>query len=325
MRILVTGASGFVGGAFLRRFSGRPDLELFGVGRRPSNLPHYAQVDLSRPFDLPFRPDVVLHAAARAAPWGTTAEFEAQNVEATRQVVAFCERVGCPRLLYVSSSSVFYQERHQYGLTEDSPIGPTFVNEYAATKAAGEQVAARYAGRAVILRPRAVFGPGDTVLFPRVLEAARRGVLPRFTGQDGPVLGDLIYIDALSEYLRAAATHPDPAPSYNLTNGEPVDLQAVLLDTLARLGVPGPRRRMPIGVALRAASVVEGAWRLLGLRSEPPLTRFGIGVFAYGKTFDPSRTQRDFGPPAVSIAEGLDRFIVWQRAQWDRAARGAGE
>jgi len=162
------------------------------------------------------------------------------------------------------------------------------------------------------------------VLFPRVLEAARRGVLPRFTGQAGPVLGDLIYIDALSDYVLAAATHPDPAPSYNLTNGEPVDLQAVLLDTLARLGVPGPRRRMRIGVALRAASVVEGAWRVPGIRSEPPLTRFGIGVFAYGKTFDSSRTQRDFGPPTVSIADGLDRFVAWQRAQWDRAARGAG-
>lgn len=325
MKILVTGASGFVGGAFMRRFACRPDLELFGIGRRPTDLPHYAQVDLSRPFDLPFRPDVVIHAAARAMPWGTPTEFQTQNVEATRHVLEYCERHGRPRVLYISSSSVFYREDHQYGLTEDSPIGPEFVNQYAATKAAGEQLVAGYQGRAVILRPRAVFGPGDTVLFPRVLQAARRGALPRFVGQDAPVMGDLIYIDTLSDYLLAAAIHPDPAPSYNLTNGEPVDLQAVLLDTLERLGLPVPTRRVRIDMALRLASLVEIVWRRLRVSGEPPITRFGIGVFAYGKTFDPTRTRRDLGPPSVPLRDGLDRFIAWQLAQWRHEASVSGE
>ncbi|NYZ61490.1 NAD-dependent epimerase/dehydratase family protein [Luteimonas deserti] len=316
MRILVTGASGFVGGAFLRRHAGEKDLQLIGTGRRASDLDDYIRCDLSRPFDLPVRPDVVIHAAARSSPWGTRAEYSAQNVDATRHVIEFCRRNGSPRLVYLSSSSVFYREAHQYDLREDSVVGPRFVNTYAETKYAGEQLVRDYPGEHVIVRPRAVFGVGDTVLFPRILEAARRGALPLFTGQDRPVVGDLIQIDTLSDYLLRVATMAAPAESYNLTNAQPVDIQTLLLDVLGRLDLPAPTRRVPIGAALRMATIAEWLWRSLRLRGEPPLTRFGVGVFAYSKTFDPARMLADLGPPSVSIATGIDDFVAWQQAQW---------
>lgn len=316
MRILITGASGFVGGSFLQRFSHDPGLELLGVARRPSPMANYLQRDLSQPFELPFRPDVVIHAAALASPWGSRAQYERHNIEVTRQVIDFCRRAGHPRLLYISTSAVFYTESHQYQLNEDSPIGPRFVNLYAQTKAAGEALLAGYEGERCVLRPRAVFGPGDTVLFPRVIEAARKGALPVFTGQDRPVMGDLVYIDTLTDYLLRAARAPQLAPSYNLTNAEPVDLQALLHRVLAELGLPPPSRRVRVGTALRVATVVEALWRFLRLQGEPPATRFGVGVFAYAKTFDPQRTLNDLGAPSVSIDEGVERFIQWQRAQW---------
>ncbi|MCD0247909.1 NAD(P)-dependent oxidoreductase [Xanthomonas melonis] len=316
LRILVTGASGFVGGAFLRRFHATPGVEIHGIGRRASDLPNYHRIDLSQPFALDWRPDVVIHAAALASPWGTRAQFHRHNVQATANVVDFCMRHGCPRLLYVSSSSVFYREQHQYDLDEDSPIGPAFVNTYAHTKYLGETLLDAYPGQAAILRPRAVFGPGDTVLFPRVIAAARKGALPRFVGQTEPVMGDLIYIDTLCDYLYRAATAPRLQPSYNLTNAQPVDLQQLLLDVLARLHLPLPQRELRIGTALRMASVVEGAYRLLRLRGEPPITRFGVGAFAYSKTFNPQRTLADLGTPSVGLEEGLDAFVRWQAAQW---------
>lgn len=316
MRILVTGASGFVGGAFMRRFARHPDLELFGTARRPMNMPNYTRMDLSQPFELALNPDVVIHAAARASPWGTAREFQAQNVEATRHVIEFCERHGHPRLIYISSSSVFYREEHQLKMTESSPIGPKFVNDYAATKYAGEVLLKAYAGQKVVLRPRAVFGPGDTVLFPRVLAAARKGQLPLFIGQECPVIGDLIYIDTLCDYILAAAIAPGIAGSYNLTNAQPVELQHLLLQVLQRLGLQAPTRRVKVATALRAASVAEWMYRLLHLPGEPPLTRFGVGVFAYSKTFDVTHALADLGPPSMTLDEGVDRFIHWQRLQW---------
>ena len=312
----MTGASGFVGGAFMRRFAGRGDLELHGVSRRPSDLPHYTQRDLSQPFNLPLQPDVVIHAAARASPWGSRREFERQNVETTRNVIAFCVRHEVPRLVYISSSSVFYRFASQLGITEQSPIGPDFVNDYAATKYAGERLVSQYPGEHVILRPRAVFGPGDTVLFPRILAAARARRLPLFTGLTEPVIGDLIYIDALSDYLLAAATGPPRAPAYNLTNNQPVVLQELLLRVLGELGMPVPVKRMNVHRALRAASLLESVYRLLHIRAEPPITRFGMSMFAHSKTFNVQLALRDFGAPSVALDEGIAQFVAWQRAQW---------
>lgn len=315
LKILVTGASGFVGGSFVARFRGRADLKIHGVGRRPLEDPEYTSRDLSRPFALPFRPDVVIHAAARASPWGTAAEYHRDNVETTARVIDFCKANGLPRLIYVSSSSVFYRQGPQLGLTEESPIGPRFVNRYAATKYEGETRVRDYPGSWLIARPRAVFGPGDTVLFPRLLHAARRGRLPLFTGLREPAVGDLIYIDTLSEYLLTAATRADLHGAYNLTNAQPVPLQEFLLALFAQLGLPAPRRRISIRSAMLAAGLAEIAWRTLRLRGEPPVTRYGVGVFAWSKTFDVRKALADFGPPAVALEEGVEAFVRWQRRQ----------
>jgi nucleoside-diphosphate-sugar epimerase len=317
LKILVTGASGFVGGSFAARFRDRPGLTIHGTGRRPLADPDYTACDLSRPFELPFRPDVVIHAAARASPWGTADEYHRDNVEATGRMIDFCRRNGLPRLIYVSSSSVFYRPGPQLGLTEESPIGPRFINRYAATKHAGERLVHGYPGSWLIVRPRAVFGPGDTVLFPRLLTTAKSGRLPLFVGQEPPAVGDLIYIDTLTDYLLTAATRNDLHGAYNLTNAQPVPIQEFLLSIFARLGLPAPRRRVSIRTAMLAAGVTEAAWRVLRLRGEPPMTRFGVGVFAWSKTFDVSKALADFGPPSVSIADGVEAFVRWQRRQME--------
>lgn len=323
-RILVTGASGFVGGRFMDRVGGRADLALHGLGRRPWPAANYTSYDLSQPLvglsDPSFVPDVVIHAAARATPWGSVAEFQRDNVDATRHVIDYCLAHGRPRLVYVSSSSVFYQDGPQLGLTEQSPIGPRFVNRYAETKAAGERLVQAYPGSWAIARPRAVFGPGDTVLFPRILAAAKAGKLPRFaTGAAGPAMGDLIYVDTLADYLLALALRRELTGAYNLTNAQPVPIQDFLLDVFARLGLPAPTRTVSVRTALLAATVTEALWRVLGRTGEPPITRFGVGVFAWSKTFDVTRMLADLGPPSVAIAEGVDAFVRWQQDQWREA------
>lgn len=313
MRILITGASGFVGGSLLRRLGSDGAFDVHGVGRRALDLPNYTPRDLSQAFDLPFRPDVVIHAAARASPWGARAEFERHNVGATRHVIDFCRRHDVPRLIYVSSSSVFYRNEDQLDLTEESPIGPNYVNDYAATKHAAECVVMQAPLRWTILRPRAVFGPGDTVLFPRILAAARRGRLPLIERPGAPAMGDLIYIDSLCDYIAKAAADPAAHGCYNLTNAQPVPMQQFLSTALERLGLPAPRRRVSVRSAMWAARALEFGYRALRRRDEPPVTRFGVGAFAYSKTFDVRKALAAFGPPSVSIDEGLERFVHAER------------
>ena len=312
MRLLVTGASGFVGGAIMRR-AREHGSEVRGVGRRPLAEPGYQSLDLTRPLVLDFQPEVVIHAAARSSPRGSREEFERQNVTATRNVVDFCAAHGRPHLIYISTGAVLYRDEHQLGMDEQTPVPARFVNDYARTKYEGELLVAGYVGTSCILRPRAVFGPGDTVVFPRILRAMARGRLPRIES-DRPVLGDLIFIDTLADYILRAAERRATG-LFHLTNGQPVEIYAVLDKICAGLGLPTPQRKTSAAKAMRAARVVELLYRLLPFLGEPPVTRFGVSVLAYSKTFDVTRARRELGPPSVSLDDGLARFIAWQRLQ----------
>ena len=320
MKLLITGASGFIGGRFLQRFSAHPDLDLLGVGRRELALPNYRSIDLSQAGSLDatlrdFAPDVVIHAAALSVPFARRRDFLRHNIEATRCVIDSCRAHAQPKLIYISSSSVHYQPRDQLGIREDDPIGPTFANTYAETKAAGETLVRDYPGAWTILRPRAVFGPGDTVLFPRLLEAAKRGKLPRIVRKGPAAVGDLISVDALTDYMLRAAQRPDAVGAFNLSHGEPVAMQDFIADLFRRLDLPPSGKRISYRSARVAAFAAELLWTALPLRGEPPVTRFGIDVLCFSKTFDIAKARAVLGEPSQTLAQGLDDFIAWQRAQ----------
>ncbi len=316
MKILITGASGFVGSSFCRQFASREDVEIRGLGRRPADLPGYVRADLTRPLELDWKPDVVIHAAARSSPWGSLAEFRRQNVLATRNVLDFCVSRGVKKLVYVSSSSVFYREEDQLNITEENPIGPRFVNHYARTKFEGEGIVRKFPGAWAILRPRAVFGPGDTVLFPRILRAAREGRMASITRSGPPAVGDLIYIDSLCDYLLRAALDPAATGEFNLTNNQPVEIQTFIAEIYERLGLPPTTRTITRPRAMVLATAIEWFYKIVLPWKEPPITRFGVGVLGFSKTFNVTKCLRVLGPPSIGLNEGLDRFIRWQQEEW---------
>lgn len=322
MKLLVTGASGFVGGRLVE-LALEAGHEVFGIGRRPvAQTPFdadtYASVDLGRVGvedlpALPWQPDAVIHCAARATPYAPRKDYERDNVAATATILDWCARLGHPRLVHVSSSSVLYRDGDQLDLTEDSPVGPAFANDYARTKAASEELVRGYDASWVIARPRAVFGPGDTVLFPRIIAAAKAGRVPRLTGRTEPAVGDLIYVDNLATYLLQLAARPELTGVYHLTNAEPVEIQTMLLEVIDALGLQPPSRDVSLTTAMRAAAVLERTWRILHLPGEPPITPYGVGVLSWSKTFVPDKMLRDLGAPPISVAEGVEAFVAWQR------------
>lgn len=317
-RILITGASGFVGSSFCRRFAAREDVEIRGIGRRATDAPNYIRADLTQPLSLDWQPDVVIHAAARSSPWGSLKEFRKQNVLATQNVIHFCETHNVPRLIYISSSSVFYREADQLEMTEESPIGPEFINHYARTKYEGEGLVRGFSGSSCVLRPRAVFGAGDTVLFPRILRAAQQGKMA-FIRRPGepPAIGDLIHIDALCDYMLRAALDPTVSGSFNLTNDDPVELQGFLLRIFEELELPAPKRSIPRDKAMILGTAIETFFKIFLPWKEPPITRFGVGVLGYSKTFNVRKSLAALGPPSVGIEAGLRSFIDWQKPLLD--------
>jgi len=320
-RILVTGASGFVGGrvADALEWAGH---DVVRVGRRKLDRRNYISCDLAEkwPIEKLSGCDVVVHAAARASPWGSRRSFLRDNVQATENLLDYCAAAGQPRIVHLSSSSVYYRAEDQFNISESTPLPKKFVNTYAETKRASEQIVEQYVGAWSILRPRAVFGPGDTVLLPRILEAARRGKLPFLYRHGTPVVGDLIYIDNLVDQIAQAAICKGISGTVNVSNGEPIAVMDLILGILDRMQIPPPSRRISVKQAMLAATLLELAYTLGRARSEPPITRFGVHVFAYSKTFDVTRMLQLFGPPKISLQEGIDRTVRELSAA--RSARG---
>jgi nucleoside-diphosphate-sugar epimerase len=205
MRILVTGATGFLGGRVARRlqYDGH---DVLGHGRDATagacleaDGVRFVQGDLADAPSLVRASagcDAIVHAGALAAPWGRPVDFLRTNVQGTAAVLAAAQRVRASRLVHISTSSCFFQHRSAESVNEEAPPALPFVNAYARTKWAAECLvdAAVAAGLdAVTMRPRAIYGPGDRALLPRLLRAHKGGRLLQIG--DGTNRTDLTYVD----------------------------------------------------------------------------------------------------------------------------------
>lgn len=323
--VLVTGATGFLGGALARRLHAA-GAAVTAQGRREGAALAAAGLRFVRG-DLAERAvaaaacagqHFIFHCAALAAPWGPYKDFYRANVTATENVVAGARQAGAARLIHVSTPSLYFADQPRRNVREDDPLPARQVAAYADTKRLAEQVVdeAQAAGLATItIRPRAIFGPGDGTIFPRLLRQVARGRLRVIGG--GANVADFTYIDNVVDGLLLCAHAPAHAlgRKYNLTNGEPQPLWPLILKLCADLGYPPPKGRVPLGAALALAGGLELAYTLLRRRTEPPLTRYTVRMLALDATLDISAARRDLGyAPAVSVEEGLRRFVAWWRA-----------
>lgn len=241
---------------------------------------------------------------------------------ATQNIVSACEREIFCRLVHVSTPSVYFDFTDRLNIPESQPLPSQPANHYVHTKlqaeAAVEAAAAR--GLATItLRPRAIFGPGDTTLFPRLIRAQGARGFPLIG--DGDPLMDITYVENVVDALLLAADAPASAlgKKFNVTNGESW-LRSKLLTTLfAEIGQPLKTRRVNYRVAKAAAALLETFSNVFTFASwEPPLTRYTVGVLAKSQTLDISAARSLLGyEPRVSVADGLRAFGLW----WKEAQR----
>ncbi|RAV01957.1 NAD(P)-dependent oxidoreductase [Paenibacillus sp. YN15] len=324
-KALVTGATGFLGRHVCMRLN-RMGWEVTGTGR---SLAAGAQLEAQGirfiRADLRDKESVaeacagqeaVFHCGALSSPWGPYREFHAVNVDGTGHVAAGCLKHGVRRLIHISTPSIYFAgHRDRLGVREDASLPPRPVNAYAATKLQAEQVvleAFREGLAGLILRPRAIFGPGDTALLPRLMRANDSSGIPLF--REGNVMLDLTYVDNVVDAMLLGWQAPEDAlgQAYNITNGEPAKLQDVLAELFAILGTPLRMKKLPYPVAYGAAALLEWSHRLLPMLGEPTFTRYSVSVLAQSQTLDIARAREKLGyAPQVSLHEGLRRFAEW--------------
>jgi nucleoside-diphosphate-sugar epimerase len=315
-RILVTGASGFLGGAVVRLLASH-GRNVLAQGRDPAKLAKLGVPALAWDITQPPPASSVLdditgivHCAALSAPFGRGADFEATNVAGTANVMSLGRRLQVRRFVHISSPSVLFAPRDQLDLGETCPLPPPYT-AYARTKARAEALVLRAPDLSpVILRPRGLYGAGDTTLLPRLLHAARRGPLPLF--RDGAARIDLTHIDdAACAVIAALDAGPQAAGEiFHVSGGQTLPVTEIATKAAASAGIPLRWRPVPLAPVLFAAGAMERLALLTGGR-EPPITRYGIALFAYAQSLDIAKAKALLGwSPQIGFDQGLERTFA---------------
>jgi nucleoside-diphosphate-sugar epimerase len=309
MKVFVTGGSGFLGGRLIRTLA-RDGHAVSGLARSPAAAAAVADHggtavrgdlhDGTALRDGMAGADLVVHAAAKLDGGPREAdEYHRVNVAGTESVLAAAREAGVPKLVYVSTEQVVMSRGPLVRVDETHPYPAKPIGLYAATKRGGER--AVLAAGMVSVRPRMIWGKGDTTLLPEVVAAARAGRLRWIGG--GRQLTSTCHVDNVVAGILAAGERGKPGETYFLTDGPPVVFREFWSALLATQGVPAPSGTLPRGAAMTAAAVVEGAWRVLRRPGSPPLDRMTVALLADECTVDDSKARRELGYTAPKTRE----------------------
>lgn len=324
MKILVTGGTGFLGQHLVKELqTNHHDVSI--VGRNFTQVKPLLEAG-AKPIIADLRDEmaikqackdieVVYHVGALSAAWGKKADFYAINVDGTKAVVTGCLAHGVWRLIYVSSPSVFFTGKDLYDATDDLPYPQHFTSIYAQTKKLGEDLvnAAPKGIETVILRPKAIFGPGDRTLLPQLIAAARRRRLPQIG--NGQNLVDLTYVEnVVHALLLAMESTAAIGQTYTITNDEHILLWDTIRSVLREMDLSTNLRQIPLQVALLAATYMEAQAAVTG--KEPLLTRYSAAILGCTQTYNISKAKQDlYYAPRVSVAEGIKRALAALKAE----------
>jgi nucleoside-diphosphate-sugar epimerase len=315
--VFVTGGSGFVGGALLDALAERgetvralagSDAAADAVAARGA-IPVRGELSDLDALTAGMRgAELVVHAAARLpGGWAALDALRRVNVDGSRTVLQAARSAGVPRLVLLSTEQVVLGDRPLIGADESWPYPDRFVGPYAATKAEAEQLvlaASTPELATVAVRPRLVWGRGDTGLLPRLLAAVRSDRLRWVDG--GAHLTSTTHVRNAVEGVLAAADRGRGGQAYFVTDGAPVPFREFATGLLATRGIV-PHAGSVSGRVARAAAGGTGAlWRALPLPGRPPVDLATVRTIGEECTLRDDRARRELGYEAqVGREQGL--------------------
>lgn len=309
----VTGGSGFIGGALVGRLlaegwsvralarSESSAATLRSLGAEP------VQGDLEDADSIRNGAagcGMAFHAAAAVLEWGPREEFVRGNVIGTENALRGAREAGVRRFVHVGTEAALMIGQPLVNVDETAPLRPDSRANYAATKAMAEQrvrAANNDDFETVVIRPRLVWGQGDTTILPGLLGAVEKGRFAWIGG--GRHLTETSHVDNVVEGLLLGAERGRPGEAYFVHDGEPVEFRRFVTDLLATRGVtPGERDTPPI-VGRLAAPAIEGIWKLLRRDRTPPLTRLALWLASQECTINISKARKELGYQPVKARE----------------------
>ncbi|MGH3301029.1 MAG: NAD-dependent epimerase/dehydratase family protein [Streptosporangiaceae bacterium] len=319
--VLVTGATGFLGGDLTRRLLA-DGVQVRVLARSASRARPLADLgaqvitgDMTSHEAVKAAIDgvqVVYHLAGRLfEPWVPAQEYARVHVDGTLVLLEHCKRTpGLTRLVHCSTTGVLGPTGDRPA-AEDAPLRPS--NVYEATKAEAEQLVrgAGACGLAVVIaRPGLVYGPGDVHLAAFFSAVLRRRFRP--IGRT-PVWLHPIYVNDLTAALLACGDDDRAVGEcFHLAAPRPVTLAGLAQVIAQAAGTSAAGGFIP----LSAARAVARAGDLLPpkVRASAPLTTSRLDFLTHSRVYDVSKAQRLIGFTAsTDLAAGITETVLWYR------------
>ena len=314
MKIFITGASGFVGGAAAKRLARSHDVRALSrseksdaiireLGATPlrGNLGSVGATMLEGI-------DAVVHCAAKVETWGRMKEFEDINVAGTERLLQAARKAGVGRFVHIGTEAALFYGQSMDNLDETAPMALASPLPYPRTKARAERLVRNANGdglTTIVLRPRFIWGPGDQTLLPALKTMVEAG---QFTWIDrGRAVTDTAHIENVVHAIELALTQGRGGAAYFITDGgEPISFREMMTKMAATIGLELPDRNMPGWLARGTAKLLDFVWRVTLRRTPPPIDPHTAALLSRNCTLKIDKARHELGyEPVITREAGI--------------------
>ena len=321
MRIFISGASGFVGGAVAQRFlalqhevlcmarTEQAAATISALGAQPVMCDLHS-VTASHMAGC----EVVVHCAAFVKEWGLEDEYTDGNIVGTANMLSAAKEAGVSRFIHMSSEAAHWRYDNMINLDESAPYADAsgVALHYARTKAEAERrvlAASTPTFTTIAISPRMVWGPGDRTVFPALVHMVKQGKFAWIGG--GRARTSTTHIFNLVHAVELSLSKGRSGQAYFVCDDGDVSMRDFFTPLFVSQEVTPPTKTVPLWLVRSAASVIERVWGLLCTRSQPPLTNFVAFLFSYDCTVNCSKAKSELGyQPVIAREEGIKSMPV---------------
>ena len=325
MRVMVTGATGFLGGhvaeqlaqaghhvrALVRTSSDVASLRSWGVELVEGDLGNKRSVQAACD-----GVDAVIHCAAKVGDWGPVEEYRKVNVEDFRLLLDACLEKKVGRLVVVSSLGV-YEAKDHFGTDETAPLPAKHIDGYTQTKVEAENLAMQYYREKglplIIIRPGFIYGPRDRNVMPRILKNLKARLVTYFGSRNKQL--NNVYVGNVVESIELALRDEAPlGEAFNITDAKTVS-KKVFFERIADLSqLPRPFATWPMWFARFMCGTFETAGKLFGFT--PVLSMARLKFMGLNLDYSIEKAQKTLGYRGkTSFDDGMRQTIDWLKQE----------
>jgi nucleoside-diphosphate-sugar epimerase len=322
MKVLVTGGTGFTGTALVRKLietrhevialDNKEGLACDRLRSMGADVRIGSVTDRKIVESCMEGVEFVHHLAAAFREIGVPESlYDEVNVQGTANVLDAARRAGVKKFVYCSTCGV-HGNVERPPANEDAPIAPA--DYYQRTKYLAEPMVARYQASGMvttILRPAAIYGPGDPERFYMIFRRVAKGSFPMFGS--GRTTYHPLYVDNLVDaFLLCMEPGRGDGRTYLIADERYYSIEEIVRGVGRALGVDVKVRHYPVMPLVIAGHVVEKVCKPFGV--VPPIFPRRVDWYRQNRAFDITRAKKELGyVPRIGLEEGLRRTAVWYR------------